>query len=212
MSIVTPEIARGKPAALQWEDPFLLDQQLSNEERMIKDAAAAYCQDRLQPRRTEVNRHEIFHREIMNEMGELGLLGTAIPEQYGGVVCFGLTEPDHGSDAGGMITRAKSTDGGYLMSGAKNRITNSPIADVFVIWAKSDAHDGKIKSFVLQKDMKGLNAPKIDDKFSLRSSTTGMIQMDEVFVPEENEVFVPEENLLPNVQGLALPASGTDDG
>jgi glutaryl-CoA dehydrogenase len=113
------------------------------------------------------------------------------------VGCFGLTEPDHGSDPGGMLTRAKQVDGGYLISGAKNWITNSPIADVFIIWAKSDAHDNKIKGFILERGMKGLESPKIEGKFSLRASTTGMIQMD--------EVFVPEENILPNVSGLAGP-------
>ena len=251
----TPEIARAKPAALKWEDPFLLDNQLSDEERMIRDSAAAYCQDKLLCRVVEANRDQVFHREIMNEMGELGMLGVTIPEEFGGVGanyvsyglvarevervdsgyrsamsvqsslvmhpifaygtdeqrekylpklasgewvgCFGLTEPDHGSDPGGMVTRAKPVDGGYQLSGAKNWITNSPIADVFVVWAKSEAHDNKIKGFVLEKGMKGLNAPKIDGKFSLRASTTGMIQMD--------EVFVPEENLLPNVSGLAGP-------
>ncbi len=251
----TPEIARAKPASLKWEDPFLLDNQLSDEERMIRDSAAAYCQDKLLSRVVEANRDQVFHREIMNEMGELGMLGVTIPEEFGGVGanyvsyglvarevervdsgyrsamsvqsslvmhpifaygtdeqrekylpklasgewvgCFGLTEPDHGSDPGGMVTRAKPVDGGYLLSGAKNWITNSPIADVFVVWAKSETHDSKIKGFVLEKGMKGLNAPKIDGKFSLRASTTGMIQMD--------EVFVPEENLLPNVSGLAGP-------
>ena len=113
------------------------------------------------------------------------------------VGCFGLTEPDHGSDPGGMLTRAKQVDGGYLISGAKNWITNSPIADVFIIWAKSEAHDNKIKGFILERGMKGLESPKIEGKFSLRASTTGMIQMD--------EVFVPEENILPNVSGLAGP-------
>ncbi len=251
----TPETARAKPAALNWEDPFLLEDQLTEDERMIRDTAHAYCQEKLLPRVTEANRNEIFHREIMNEMGELGLLGPTIPEIYGGpevsyvsygliarevervdsgyrsamsvqsslvmhpifaygteeqrrkylpklatgewVGCFGLTEPDHGSDPGGMITRAKEVDGGYLVSGAKNWISNSPIADVFVVWAKSDKHGGGIKGFILEKGMKGLNAPKIEGKFSLRASITGMIQMD--------EVFVPEENLLPEVQGLAGP-------
>lgn len=251
----TPEIARAKPAPLKWDDPFLIDDQLTEEERMIKDTANAYCQDKLLARVVEANRHEIFHREIMSEMGEMGLLGVTIPEEFGGVGasyvsyglvarevervdsgyrsamsvqsslvmhpifaygsdeqrqkylpklasgewvgCFGLTEPDHGSDPGGMLTRAKQVDGGYIISGAKNWITNSPIADVFVVWAKSDAHENKIKGFILEKGMKGLNAPKIEGKFSLRASTTGMIQMD--------EVFVPEENLLPNVAGLAGP-------
>jgi glutaryl-CoA dehydrogenase len=255
MSSNTPQIARSKPANFNWEDPFLLEDQLTEEERMIRDTAKAYCQDKLMPRIIEANRNEVFHREIMNEMGELGLLGSTIPEEFGGVGanytsyglvarevervdsgyrsamsvqsslvmhpifaygndeqrnkylpklasgelvgCFGLTEPDHGSDPGGMLTRAKQVDGGYLISGAKNWITNSPIADVFIIWAKSDAHDNKIKGFILERGMKGLESPKIEGKFSLRASTTGMIQMD--------EVFVPEENILPNVSGLAGP-------
>ena len=255
MTANTPIIARAKPASFNWEDPFLIEDQLTEEERMIRDTARAYCHDKLMPRIIDANRNEIFHREIMNEMGELGLLGSTIPEEFGGVGanytsyglvareiervdsgyrsamsvqsslvmhpifaygtdeqrhkylaklssgewvgCFGLTEPDHGSDPGGMLTRAKPVDGGYLVSGSKNWITNSPIADVFVIWAKSDAHDGKIKGFVLERGMKGLETPKIEGKFSLRASTTGMIQMD--------EVFVPEENLLPNVSGLAGP-------
>ena len=255
MSLNTPRIARSKPTNFNWEDPFLLEDQLTEEERMIRDTARAYCHDKLMPRIIDANRNEIFHRKIMNEMGGLGLLGSTIPEEFGGVGanytsyglvareiervdsgyrsamsvqsslvmhpifaygtdeqrhkylpklssgewvgCFGLTEPDHGSDPGGMLTRAKPVDGGYLVSGSKNWITNSPIADVFVIWAKSDAHDGKIKGFVLERGMKGLETPKIEGKFSLRASTTGMIQMD--------EVFVPEENLLPNVSGLAGP-------
>ncbi|MEM5502723.1 acyl-CoA dehydrogenase [Ahrensia kielensis] len=253
--VATPESARAKPASLTWQDPFLLENQLTDEERMIRDTAENYCQSKLLSRVIEANRNEIFHREIMSEMGELGLLGATIPEEFGGVGanyvsyglvarevervdsgyrsamsvqsslvmhpifaygtdeqrnkflpklasgefvgCFGLTEPDHGSDPGGMLTRAKQVDGGYLLSGAKNWITNSPIADVFVVWGKSDAHDGKIKGFILEKGMKGLVAPKIEGKFSLRASITGMIQMD--------EVFVPEENLLPNVSGLAGP-------
>lgn len=250
-----PEMARAKPAALAWDDPFLLEQQLSEEERMVRDAALAYAQHGLLSRVIEGNRHEVFHREIMTEMGALGLLGATIPEAYGGVGasyvsygliarevervdsgyrsamsvqsslvmhpiyaygteaqrqkylpklasgewvgCFGLTEPDAGSDPASMTTRAKKVDGGYRLSGAKNWITNSPIADVFVVWAKSDAHDSKIKGFVLEKGMAGLTAPKIEGKFSLRASITGMIQMD--------EVFVPEENLLPEVAGLAGP-------
>ena len=252
---MTPEEARAKPPELDWQDPFLIEEQLSGEERMIRDAAMAYCQDRLASRVIEANRHEIFHREIMNEMGELGFLGPTIPEEYGGagvnyvsyglvareveaidsgyrsamsvqsslvmhpihaygseeqrkkylpklasgewIGCFGLTEPDHGSDPGGMVTRAKPVDGGYLVSGAKNWITNSPVADICVVWAKSAAHDNKIRGFVLERGMKGLVTPKIEGKFSLRASVTGMIQMD--------EVFVPEENLLPNVSGLAGP-------
>jgi glutaryl-CoA dehydrogenase len=251
----TPETARAKPAAFAWDDPFRLEDQLSEEERMIRDAARDYCQDRLASRVLEANRHEHFDRAIMSEMGEMGLLGPTIPEEFGGVGagyvaygliarevervdsgyrsamsvqsslvmhpifaygtddqrakylpklasgewvgCFGLTEPDHGSDPSGMITRAKKVDGGYSVSGAKNWITNSPIADVFVVWAKSEAHGGKIKGFILEKGMKGLTAPKIEGKFSLRASITGMIAMD--------EVLVPEENLLPHVEGLAGP-------
>jgi glutaryl-CoA dehydrogenase len=251
----SPELARNKLPQSQWDDIFLLESQLTDEEKMIRDSARAYCSDRLASRVIEANRNEVFHREIMTEMGELGLLGATIPEDLGGaganyvaygliarevervdsgyrsamsvqsslvihpifaygtdeqrqkylpklssgewVGCFGLTEPDHGSDPGAMITRAKPVDGGYAISGAKNWITNSPIADVFVVWAKSDAHDGKIKGFILEKGMKGLNAPKIEGKFSLRASITGMIQMD--------EVFVPDENLLPNASGLSGP-------
>ncbi|WP_052249700.1 acyl-CoA dehydrogenase [Tateyamaria sp. ANG-S1] len=250
-----PEMARAKPAPLSWDDPFLLDQQLTEEERMIRDTAYAYAQDGLMRRVVEGNRHEVFDRDIMAEMGAIGMLGATIPEEYGGVGanyvsygliarevervdsgyrsamsvqsslvmhpiyaygtegqrkkylpklasgewigCFGLTEPDAGSDPASMNTRAKVVDGGYSISGAKNWITNSPIADVFVVWAKSEAHDGKIKGFILEKGMKGLNAPKIEGKFSLRASITGMIQMD--------DVFVPEENLLPQVSGLAGP-------
>ncbi|MEO1423991.1 MAG: acyl-CoA dehydrogenase [Pseudomonadota bacterium] len=252
---MTPESARAKPAPLDWADPFRLDAELTEEERLIRDTARAYAQDRLVPRVIAANRHEVFDRDIMLEMGELGLLGATLPEDVGGVGagyvaygliarevervdsgyrsamsvqsslvmhpifaygtdaqrakylprlasgtwvgCFGLTEPDHGSDPGGMVTRARPVDGGYLISGAKNWITNSPIADIFIIWAKSEAHGGKIKGFVLEKGMKGLSAPKIEGKFSLRASTTGMIHMD--------EVFVPEENLLPHVSGLAGP-------
>ncbi len=249
------ELARAKPAPLDWSDPFLLEDQLSEEERMVRDTAKAYCQDGLAKRVLLANRHEEFDRDIMTEMGALGLLGATIPEEYGGVGasyvcygliareveridsgyrsamsvqsslvmhpifaygteaqraaylpklasgewvgCFGLTEPDAGSDPASMLTRAKPVDGGYLLSGAKNWITNSPIADVFIIWAKSEAHDGKIKGFILEKGMDGLTAPKIEGKFSLRASITGMIQMD--------EVFVPEDNLLPEVAGLAGP-------
>jgi len=236
-----------------WEDPLHLTEQLSEEERMVSAAAREYCQEKLMPRILEANRHEIFHREIMTEMGELGLLGATIPEQYGGggmnyvsyglvarevervdsgyrsamsvqsslvmhpihaygtealrkkylpklasgewVGCFGLTEPDHGSDPGGMKTRAKQVDGGYRLSGAKTWITNSPIADVFVVWGKTE--DGVIRGFVLEQGMEGLSAPKIEGKFSLRASITGEIVME--------DVFVPEENLLPNVEGLRGP-------
>jgi glutaryl-CoA dehydrogenase len=242
-----------KMAPFQWEDPLLLDEQLSEEERLVRDAARDYCQDKLMPRILEANRHERFDREIMNELGELGFLGSTIPEAYGGagasyvvyglvarevervdsgyrsamsvqsslvmhpinaygseeqrrkylpklatgewVGCFGLTEPDHGSDPGSMKTRARTVDGGYQLTGAKMWITNAPIADVFVVWAKND--EGVIRGFILEKGMEGLSAPKIEGKFSLRASITGEIAMD--------EVFVPEENLLPNVQGLSGP-------
>ncbi len=236
----------------KWEDPFLFNDQLTDEERMIRDTARKYCQDKLMPRVLEANRHEIFHREIMNEMGSMGLLGSTIPEEYGGaglnyvsyglvarevervdsgyrsamsvqsslvmhpinaygseeqkkkylpklasgelVGCFGLTEPNHGSDPGSMETRAKKVDGGYIVHGNKMWITNSPIADVFIVWGKLD---GEIRGFILEKEMKGLSAPKIEGKFSLRASSTGEIVMD--------EVFVPDENLLPNVSGLKGP-------
>jgi len=244
-----------KKVAFQWDDPFRLDDQLSEDERMIRDTAHAYAQEQLQPRVLEAWRDETTDRSIFNAMGELGLLGVTVPEEYGGVGanyvsyglvarevervdsgyrsmmsvqsslvmypiyaygdeaqrkkwlpklatgefigCFGLTEPDAGSDPGGMKTRAVKVDGGYKLSGAKTWISNSPIADVFVVWAKSEAHDGAIRGFVLEKGMAGLEAPKIEGKISLRSSVTGMIMMD--------EVFVPEENLLPNVSGLKGP-------
>lgn len=244
----------------QWDDPFLLDGQLSDDERAVRDAARDYCQERLQTRVLMAARHETFDREIMNEMGALGLLGSTI-EGYGcaglnhvcyGLVarevervdsgyrsamsvqsslvmhpihaygseaqrqkylpklatgewvgCFGLTEPNHGSDPASMLTRAKPVDGGYLLKGAKMWITNSPIADVFVVWAKKAAPDGKvggqesIHGFILEKGMKGLSAPKIEGKMSLRASITGEIVMD--------DVFVPEANLLPGVNGLKGP-------
>ncbi len=239
-------------APFKWEDPLLLDQQLTEEERMVRDTANKYCQDQLMPRILEANRHERFDREIMNEMGELGLLGVTIDGydcaglnyvSYGLIArevervdsgyrsamsvqsslvmhpiyaygteeqrtkylpklatgelvgCFGLTEPDHGSDPAGMKARARTVDGGYSLSGSKMWITNSPIADVFIVWAKDD--EGVIRGFILEKGMKGLSAPKIEGKFSLRASITGEIVMD--------EVFVPAENLLPNVKGLAGP-------
>ncbi len=241
-------------AAFAWDDPLLLDEQLSEDERMVRDAARDYCQDKLMPRILEANRHERFDREIMTEMGALGFLGATLPENYGcagvnyvcyGLIarevervdsgyrsamsvqsslvmhpihaygteeqrrkylprlasgelvgCFGLTEPDHGSDPGGMKTRARKADGGYRLSGAKMWITNSPIADVFVVWAKSDPDD-RIRGFVLEKGMEGLSAPKIEGKFSLRASITGEIVLD--------DVLVPEDNLLPNVAGLKGP-------
>ena len=236
-----------------WQDPLLLTQQLTDEERMIMQAAHDYCQDKLMPRIVEANRHEKFDREIMNEMGELGLLGPTMPQEYGGagvnyvsygliarevervdsgyrsvmsvqsslvmypiyaygteqqrqkylpklasgewIGCFGLTEPDYGSDPGGMKSRAKKVDGGYSVSGNKMWITNSPIADIFIVWAKDEA--GEIRGFILEKEMSGLSAPKIEGKFSLRASVTGEIVMD--------EVFVPEENILPDGKGLSGP-------
>ena len=236
-----------------WADPLLLDAQLTDEERMVRDAARAYCQDKLLPRVQEAFRHERTDREIFNEMGALGLLGPTIPEQYGGaglnyvaygliareiervdsgyrsmmsvqsslvmvpinefgteaqkqkylpklatgdwVGCFGLTEPNHGTDPGSMATRAKKVDGGYSLSGSKMWITNSPIADVFVVWAKTE--DGKIRGFILEKGWKGLSAPAIHGKVGLRASITGEIVMD--------EVFVPEENMFPEVTGLRGP-------
>jgi glutaryl-CoA dehydrogenase len=263
--------------SFKWDDPFLLNDQLSDEERMIRDTARKYCQDKLTPRILEANRNEHFDRMIMSEMGSIGLLGSTISEEYGGaglnyvsygliarevervdsgyrsamsvqsslvmhpiytygseeqrkkylpklatgewIGCFGLTEPNHGSDPGSMETRAKKTDGGWILQGSKMWITNSPIADVFIVWAKippagesaPQGHggrsitaqtavpggDGDIRGFILEKGMKGLSAPKIEGKFSLRASVTGEIVM--------NEVFVPDENLLPNVSGLKGP-------
>ena len=240
-------------AQFQWEDPLLLEDALTEEERMVRDTARDYAQDRLMPRVLEANRNEVFHREIMNELGELGLLGSTLPEEYGGAgvnnVCygliarevervdsgyrsalsvqsslvmypiyaygsedhrrkylpklatgewvgaFGLTEPDHGSDPGGMKTRATAVDGGFKVSGAKMWISNAPIADVFVVWAKDD--EGVIRGFILERGMDGLSTPKIEGKFSLRASVTGEIVMDEVFVPAENQ--------LPNARGLGGP-------
>src|SRR5690242_1582308 len=239
-------------AEFHWEDPLLLEDQLSEEERMVRDTARDYAQDKLMPRVLEANRHEKFDREIMNELGALGLLGSTI-EGYGcagtnyvsyGLIarevervdsgyrsamsvqsslvmhpihaygseeqrqkylprlasgeivgCFGLTEPDHGSDPGSMKTNAKKTSGGYVLNGAKMWITNSPIADVMVVWAKTE--DGVIRGFVLERGMKGLSTPKIEGKFSLRASVTGEIVM--------QNVEIPEENLLPNVSGLKGP-------
>ncbi|MFL5073788.1 MAG: acyl-CoA dehydrogenase family protein, partial [Microvirga sp.] len=248
---------KSKPAEahFRWDDPLLLDDQLSDDERMIRDSARQYAQGKLMPRVIEAYREEKTDRSIFNEMGELGLLGVTIPEEYGGVGasyvayglvarevervdsgyrsmmsvqsslvmypiyaygdetqrkkylprlasgewvgCFGLTEPDAGSDPGGMKTRAEKTAGGYRLTGSKTWISNAPIADVFVVWAKSAAHDNQIRGFVLEKGMKGLSAPKIGGKLSLRASITGEIVMD--------GVEVGEEALLPNVSGLKGP-------
>ena len=244
--------------SFQWDDPFLFNEQLTSEERMVRDTANRYCQENLMPRVLDANRHETFDRDIFYEMGDMGLLGSTLPEEYGGaglnsvcygliarevervdsgyrstmsvqsslviypiytygteeqrqkylpklttgelVGCFGLTEPNHGSDPGSMESRAKKTDGGWILHGNKMWITNSPIADVFVVWAKAydgSANDGVIRGFILEKGMDGLSAPKTEGKFSLRASITGEIVM--------NQVFVPDENLLPNVKGLKGP-------
>jgi glutaryl-CoA dehydrogenase len=249
-----PESVVGKAKArFAWDDPLLLSDQLTEEERMVRDAAHAYAQDKLLPRVTEAFRHEKSDPAVFPEMGSLGLLGATLPTEYGGaglnhvcygliareiervdsgyrsmmsvqsslvmfpiftygteaqrrkylaklatgewIGCFGLTEPDHGSDPGSMVTRARAAPGGYKLSGAKMWISNSPIADVFVVWAKTD--DDVIRGFILEKGMTGLSAPKIEGKFSLRTSVTGEIVMDDVFVPEENR--------LPNVEGLKGP-------
>ncbi|MCU7840930.1 MAG: acyl-CoA dehydrogenase [Candidatus Thiodiazotropha sp. (ex Lucinoma borealis)] len=235
-----------------WDDIFLLEKQLDADERLVRDTAYEYCQDKLMPRVLSANREERFDQEILSEMGELGLLGVTIDgygcaglnyvsygliarevervdsgyrsamsvqsslvmhpiNAYGSEVqkekylpklataeligCFGLTEPDAGSDPGGMKSRAKKVDGGYRLSGNKTWITNSPIADLFVVWAKDD--EGVIRGFILEKGMQGLSAPKIDGKFSLRASITGMIMMD--------DVFVPDENAFPDIGGLKGP-------
>jgi glutaryl-CoA dehydrogenase len=245
-------MTQAKRVSFDWQDPMFLEHQLSDEERMIRDAARDYCQDRLMSRVKMANRNEVFDREIMNEFGELGLLGATIPEKYGcaganyvsyGLVarevervdsgyrsamsvqsslvmhpifaygseaqrekylprlasgelvgCFGLTEPDAGSDPASMKTTATIVDGGFRLKGAKMWITNSPIADVAIVWAKLE---GVIRGFILEREMDGFSTPKIEGKFSLRASVTGEIVM--------QDVFVPEENLLPNVAGLKGP-------
>jgi len=240
------------PSRFQWDDPLRLDEQLTEDERLVRDTAQAYAQDKLQPRVQSAFREERFDRDIMYELGELGLLGATIPQAYGGagvnhvcyglvareiervdsgyrsamsvqsslvmhpihaygtrtqcetylprlatgqwVGCFGLTEPDHGSDPGSMATRAEKVAGGYKLSGAKTWITNAPIADIMVVWGKLD---GVIRGFILERGMDGLETPAIEGKLSLRASITGQIMMD--------DVFVPEENLLPNGEGLKGP-------
>jgi glutaryl-CoA dehydrogenase len=255
---VTQKIAaahRPELSGFVWEDPFQIEAQLTEDERMLRDAARAFAQDRLQPRVTRAYAEETTDPAIFSEMGAAGLLGVTIPEDFGGlgagyvtyglvareiervdsgyrsmmsvqsslvmypihaygsdaqranylpklasgdwIGCFGLTEPDAGSDPAGMKTRAEKTEGGYRLTGSKMWISNSPIADVFVVWAKSDFHGGKIRGFVLEKGMKGLSAPKIDGKLSLRASVTGEIVMD--------GVEVGEEALLPGVEGLKGP-------
>ena len=248
--------ARSK-ATFNWEDPLLLESQLSEDERMVRDAARQYCQDKLAPRILEAFRSESTDPKIFREMGEIGLLGPTIPEEFGGpalnyvsygliarevervdsgyrsmmsvqsslvmvpifefgtqaqkekylpklatgewIGCFGLTEPNHGSDPGSMASRAKAVPGGYQLTGSKTWISNSPIADVFVVWAKCQGgdFDGRIKGFILDKGMKGLSAPKIAGKVGLRASITGEVVMD--------QVFVPQENLMPGVEGLKGP-------
>ena len=248
-----PGTQQGTQASFRWDDPLLLDAQLSDEERMVRDAARRYAQDKLAPRVVEAFRQEHTDLAIFREMGELGLLGPTIPAEYGGpelnyvsygliareiervdsgyrsmmsvqsslvmlpihafgseaqrrrylpklasgewIGCFGLTEPNHGSDPGSMETRARKATGGFVLNGAKNWISNSPFADVFVVWAKNDA--GKIRGFILDKGMKGLSAPAIKGKIGLRASTTGEIVMD--------GVFCPEENAFPEVRGLKGP-------
>ena len=255
MSTSDQNNVRSSQVHFQWNDPFLLDDQLTEDERMIRDTARAYAQDKLLPRVSRAYLDEQSDREIFNEMGELGLIGVTFPEEYGcanasyvayGLVareiervdsgyrsmnsvqsslvmypiyaygdddqrrkylpklasgewvgCFGLTEPDAGSDPGGMKTRAQKVSDGFRLSGSKMWISNAPIADVFVVWAKSAAHDNQIRGFILEKGMKGLSAPKIEGKLSLRASVTGEVVMD--------GVVVPEENLLPNVSGLKGP-------
>jgi glutaryl-CoA dehydrogenase len=250
-------MAKEQFISFTWNDPFLLEDQLNEDERLIRDSAAGFAQGVLQPRVIDAFRDEIDAPELFPMMGEAGLLGVTLAEEYGGagasyvayglvarevervdsgyrsmmsvqsslvihpinafgsdaqkqkylpglsagtlIGCFGLTEPDAGSDPAGMKTTAKKTDNGYILSGSKTWISNAPFADVFVIWAKSEAHGGAIRGFILEKGMKGLSAPKIGGKLSLRASTTGMIQMD--------EVAVGEEQLLPDVQGLKGPFS-----
>jgi glutaryl-CoA dehydrogenase len=250
---MTAPIPTTRPA-FQWDDPLLLDEQLSDEERMVRDSARAYCQEKLMPRVLESHRHERFDRGILNEMGRLGFLGSTLSgygcagvnyvsygllarelervdsgyrsamsaqsslvmypiHEFGSeaqrrkylpqlatgewVGCFGLTEPDSGSDPYSMVTRARKADGGYVLQGAKMWITHAPIADVLLVWAKDEA--GEIRGFLLERGMKGLSTPKIEGKFSLRVSPTGQVVME--------QVFVPEENLLPGVSGLKGPFS-----
>jgi glutaryl-CoA dehydrogenase len=247
-----PQAARAA-AQFVWADPLLLESQLTEDERMVRDSVHAYCQEQLMPRILEANRHERFEPAIMTEMGEMGMLGTTLPEQYGGAAmsyvcygliarevervdsgyrsamsvqsslvmypihaygsedqrmrflpglasgkligCFGLTEPDHGSDPGGMKTRAVPKDGGYVLNGAKMWISNAPVADVAVVWAK--AEDDVIRGFIVERGMEGFSTPKIEGKFSLRASATGEIVLD--------DVFVPADNVLPNARGLSGP-------
>ncbi|MGE5105129.1 MAG: acyl-CoA dehydrogenase [Betaproteobacteria bacterium] len=253
-----PDAVATRRPAFQWDDPLLLETQLSEEERMVRDTAHDYAQEKLMPRVRDAFRHERSDPAIFPEMGALGLLGLTLPNEYGGaglnyvcyglvareiervdsgyrsmmsvqsslvmfpiykygseaqrtkylpqlargelIGCFGLTEPNHGSDPGSMETRARAVDGGFRLTGAKTWISNSPIADVFVVWAKLE---GVVRGFILEKGMQGLSAPKIEGKFSLRTSVTGEIVMD--------DVFVPAEQLMPNVQGLKGPMGCLDN-
>ena len=255
---MTAAIPTTQPA-FQWDDPLLLNDQLTDDERMVRDSAHAFCQEKLMPRILMAHRHEKFDREIMNEMGAMGFLGSTL-EGYGcagvnyvsyGLIarevervdsgyrsamgvqsslvmypifafgseaqkkkylprmasgewigCFGLTEPDHGSDPSGMLSRGKRTDGGFILNGAKTWISNAPVADVFLVWAKDD--DGTVRGFLLDKGMPGLSVMKIEGKFSLRASITGQVIMD--------QVFVPAENVLPGVSGLKGPMSCLNKG
>src|SRR6266852_1867941 len=202
MSVRPQTKDKPSPVNFQWDDPFMLDEQLTEDERMIRDTARAYAQDKLLPRVTKAYLEEKVDRDIFHEMGELGLIGITLPEEYGCanasyVAYGGLTEPDAGSDPGGMKTRAEKTSDGYRLTGTKMWISNAPIADVFVVWAKSAEHNNQIRGFILEKGMKGLSAPKIGGKLSLRASVTGEIVME--------GVEVPETALLPNVSGLKGP-------
>ena len=246
------EFNMAEKVKFKWDDPFFFDEQLEEDEKLVRDTARDYAQDKLMPRVLDANRNEVFDREIFHEMGELGFFGITQPEKYGGanlnyvcyglanreveridsgyrsmmsvqsslvmhpiysygseeqrkkylpklatgewIGCFGLTEPDHGSDPGGMTTRAEKSGNGYILTGNKMWISNSPVADVFIVWAKLD---DVIRGFILEKGMVGLSAPKIEGKFSLRTSITGEIVMD--------NVHVPGENILPNAKGLGGP-------
>ena len=254
-SVITPESVRSRLGVMEWDDPFLLESQLTSDERMIRDSARSYATDCLVPRIIEAHRTENFDQQIMTELGELGFLGCTLPESYGcsgvnyvsyGLIareiervdsgyrsafsvqsslvmhpifaygsdeqhkkylpklasgeligCFGLTEPDFGSDPGGMKTVARSAEGGYVLSGSKSWISNAPIADIFVIWAKSEPHDNQIRGFILERDDSGLSSHKIEGKFSLRASSTGTIDMD--------DVHIPSDRLLPDASGLTGP-------
>ncbi|XP_061495806.1 glutaryl-CoA dehydrogenase, mitochondrial isoform X4 [Rhineura floridana] len=193
-SVATQKVPR---AQFDWRDALQLERLLTHEEIMIRDSFRNYCQEKLMPRILMANRNEVFHREIVSEMGALGILGPTIKAKGELLGCFGLTEPNHGSDPGSMETRAQYNPSRktYTLNGTKTWITNSPIADLYVVWAVCE--DGKVRGFLLERGIKGLSAPKIEGKFALRASVTGMIVME--------DVEVPEENLLPNVSGLAGP-------